>query len=159
LLLAHQGPGEAMTAARRQLLLRYHGAAYRYLYGVLRQTDGGAPPARTRELAEELTQEFAVRLLRGDFRGATPAAGRFRNFLKVALRNLVTDAWRQRARAPLPLPDNNPAQVTRPSDEPDLDRDFLDSWQQELLHQTWAALQQLEQQTGVPYYTLLRLKA
>src|SRR5438128_326991 len=75
---AHQGQGSAATAAG-QLLLRYYRAVYRYLLGTVRE------PA----VAEELAQEFAVRFLRGDFQRANPESGRFRDFLKTALRHLA----------------------------------------------------------------------
>src|SRR5260370_14391835 len=79
MLQAHKDQGDAATATRRQLLLRYYGSVYRYLLGTVR--DPGA--------AEELCQEFAVRFLRGDFKGADPGRGRFRDFLKTGLRHLA----------------------------------------------------------------------
>src|SRR5438045_2159010 len=78
---AHQGQGSEDLAAQQQLVLRYHGAVYRYLLGMLR--DPG--------VAEELAQEFAVRFLRGDFKEAHPQRGRFRDFLKTSLRHVVID--------------------------------------------------------------------
>jgi len=69
-LQAHQGEGEAAIAARQQLVLRYYGAVYRYLLAMLRD------PAA----AEDLTQEFAVRLLRGDFKHFDPSAAAFAIF-------------------------------------------------------------------------------
>src|SRR4051812_28898735 len=83
LLQAHQG-GDAAQQAQAEMVLRYHGAAYRYLLAMLRE------PTQ----AEELAQEFAVRFLRGDFRNASPEKGRFRDFLKTALRNLARKHWR-----------------------------------------------------------------
>src|SRR5712692_6423966 len=50
---AHQGATREVSAAQKKLLERYGRAVYRYLLGALR--DAAA--------AEELTQEFAVRLL------------------------------------------------------------------------------------------------
>jgi DNA-directed RNA polymerase specialized sigma24 family protein len=79
LFRAHQDQGDAATAAQRELLLRYYGAVYRYLLGTLRD------PAA----AEELTQEFAVRFLRGDFHRADPQQGCFRDFVRTALRHLA----------------------------------------------------------------------
>ena len=77
--------GAAAEQQRHELLVRYYGAAFRYLLGILRD------PA----VAEELAQDFAVRMLRGDFRRADPQRGRFRDFLKTAVRHLVIDYWRQ----------------------------------------------------------------
>src|SRR5581483_5349203 len=92
LLLEARGGGDASRAARGELLLRYHAPVYRYLRGLVR--DEAA--------AEELCQEFALRFLRGDFRHADPARGRFRDYLRVALRHLAAE----RARRPQPFPLN-----------------------------------------------------
>jgi RNA polymerase sigma factor (sigma-70 family) len=144
-LLFQARQGDAANAALRRLLLRYHGAAYRYLLGVLR--DAAA--------AEELTQEFAVRFLRGDFRNATPQRGHFRDFLKAALRNLVIDHWRRKGKGPLPLESG----LDRPAEEgsvgDDLDRPFLDKWREELLARTWEELAEAQRQTGQPFHTVL----
>src|SRR5437763_1715956 len=88
LLQAHGDEGNRAAETRRQLLLRYHGAVYRYLLGALRDADQ----------AEELAQDFAVRFLRGDFKRADPQRGRFRDFLKTALRNLLKNHWKAQAK-------------------------------------------------------------
>src|SRR5262249_12027881 len=130
---AHQG-GASMTAAQQQLVLRYHGAVYRYLLGMLR--DAGA--------AEELSQEFAVRFLRGDFAGANPQRGRFRDFLKTALRHLVIDHWRQkdRDRKQAPLPDEPADTAAEAGTLAESDAAFLAGWREELFARTWKALAQ-----------------
>ncbi len=93
---AHQGQGEQKASAQRLVLLRYYQPIHNYLRAMVRDDDA----------AEELTQEFAVRFLRGDFRQADPSRGRFRDLLKRALRNLAIDYWkRQRAKKELlPIP-------------------------------------------------------
>src|SRR4051812_31946614 len=58
--LAHQGPTDAAIAAQRLLIERYGRAIYRYLLTILRDPDA----------ADELAQELALRLIRGDFRRA-----------------------------------------------------------------------------------------
>src|SRR5947207_152703 len=78
---AHRGPDSVERGMLPTLLLRYSGAAYRYLLGAVRDPDR----------AEDLCQEFAVRFLRGDFHRAAPGRGRFRDYLKTALVNLVND--------------------------------------------------------------------
>ena len=149
LFRAHQESGDAASAAQRELLLRYHGAAFRYLLGVLRD------PAA----AEELTQDFAVRFLRGDFRNATPQRGHFRDFLKTALRRLVIDHWRHKGRGPRRLDSGQDQPAPPAAAEDELDRPFLDRWREELLARTWEALAEAERQTGQPYHTLLRWKS
>jgi RNA polymerase sigma-70 factor (ECF subfamily) len=108
---------------------RYCGAVYRYLLGAVR--DG--------EVAEELTQEFALRFLRGDFRGADPERGRFRDYLKTALIHLVNDYHRARQRWPRALGGDTPEPAAAES-LADAERDFLTDWREELLERTWKAL-------------------
>ena len=150
---AHQGQGDAAAAAQRELLLRYHGAVYRYLLGTLRDP----------EAAEELTQDFAVRFLRGDFRRADPQRGRFRDFLKTAVRNLAINYWHQKQKdkekGPRPLPDKDPAVAASSPSDPDADPEFLASWRAELLARTWDALAKAPEPTGTPYHAVLLFKA
>jgi RNA polymerase sigma-70 factor (ECF subfamily) len=150
-LLFRAGPGpDRDAAAQQQLLLRYYAAAYRYLLGMVRD------PAA----AEELTQEFAVRFLRGDCRRADPGRGRFRDFLKTALRHLVIDHWRKRGREPALLPPDAVAEAAAaPAELEALDQQFLQRWREELLAQTWGALQAVQEETGQPFHTVLRWKA
>ena len=146
---AHQGPEEAMRAARQQLLERYGGAARRYLLGALREP----------EAADELFQEFALCLLRGDFRRADPGRGRFRNFLKTALFRLVVRYRRRQHRRPLPLRDDLPEPAGAGPGPADSEQDFLRSWRDELLARAWQALRRTQEQTGQPFYVVLRFRA
>jgi RNA polymerase sigma factor (sigma-70 family) len=147
-LEAHAGAGSAAVRARQRLLLRYYGAVYRYLLSMLRD-----PVA-----AEELTQDFAVRMLRGDFKHFDPERGRFRDFVKTAVRNLVLDHWRKRGKnaAPLQADDSDLAVETPP--EAMLDQTFVEKWKEELFSRTWEALEQSDRETGQPYYIMLRCR-
>jgi RNA polymerase sigma factor (sigma-70 family) len=135
----------------RDLVLRYYSAVYRYLLGIVHDE----------EVATDLTQEFASRFLRGDFRKATPQRGRFRDFLKVALRNLAMDhfrkqmAARQRGMQPLPSGGLEPAEDQQEHERDDV---FVSSFRAEVLNRTWEALADLERAAGKPYHTVLRLK-
>lgn len=82
---AHGEPGEA---AREALLERYGGAIRRYLLGALRDEDA----------ADEVFQEFSLKLVGGAFQRADASHGRFRNFLKTALFHLIIDHQRHRQR-------------------------------------------------------------
>jgi RNA polymerase sigma-70 factor (ECF subfamily) len=127
---AHRSdPSDAVTSARNQLMMRYSGAAYRYLLGAVHDAD----------TASDLCQEFAVRFLRGDFHRADPERGRFRDYLKSALINLVNDYHRRRKADPRPLPAD--AQGAPQSNAPS-EADFLAGWREELLDLTWKALYQ-----------------
>jgi DNA-directed RNA polymerase specialized sigma24 family protein len=129
LFQAHAGSGEAESALRRALVLRYVGGVYRYLLGAVRDPDA----------AGELCHDFAVRFLRGDFQRASPQRGRFRDYLRAALINLVNDHHRARRQRPRPLPADVAAPAAPPAAEEDA---FLVSWREELLARTWSALQQ-----------------
>jgi RNA polymerase sigma-70 factor (ECF subfamily) len=148
---AHEEQGSAAGRTRNELLMRYYDAVHRYLLGMLHDATE----------AEELSQDFAVRFLRGDFGGADPQRGRFRDFLKTALRRLVIDHWRQKRkekeRGPWPL-GKDAATVAVP-DVGDANPLFLDAWRHTLLEKAWQALAQFEDETGQPYHTLLRAKS
>jgi RNA polymerase sigma-70 factor (ECF subfamily) len=137
----------ALDAARRRLLLRYSTAVYSYLLGAVRNPD----------IADDLFQEFAVRLMRGAFRGADPRRGRFRDFLKTALSHLVTDHYRRQGRGPRQYygrPD--PAADRSPLAE--AEERFAEEWRAQLIDRTFAALEVFEERTGHPLHTLLRCR-
>jgi RNA polymerase sigma-70 factor (ECF subfamily) len=189
---AHQGEGDAATEARRRLLLRYYHPIFRYLRATVRDADA----------AQELTHEFVVRFLRGDFRRANPSRGRFRDLLKQALRRLAIDYWRRKrlekerntyalredgtgtsagddcrlrplsadpdlaeadwSRSPPPrrrtaLPGSDAA-AAFDVNIAEADRTFLQGWRAEMLAQAWDALARLQERTGCPYFTVLRLR-
>ena len=142
------GPPEAVAAAQQQLLARYGKVVQRYLLGALRD----------REAADELAQEFALRFMRGDLKGADPQRGRFRDYLKGTLFHLIGDWHRRRIKDPLPLPsEHDPAEID--SDAAGSDRQFLESWRAELLEGAWSGLAGQERETGQMYYRVLRFRA
>jgi RNA polymerase sigma factor (sigma-70 family) len=144
---ARHGPAESVNSARQQLLERYGGAVRRYLRRVLRDSDA----------ADEVAQEFALELLHGDLRGADPSRGRFRNFVKGTLFHLIADYRKQRRCWPGPLPGD--AALAANQEETDSDRQFVESWCDELLARVWAALARIETKTGQPFYAVLRYRA
>jgi RNA polymerase sigma factor (sigma-70 family) len=151
--LVRRSQGDSLdgaTAARHELMERYYGAAYRYLLAAL-----GDPDA-----ADEMFQEFALRFARGDFRNADPGRGRFRQFVKTVLINLIRDHRRRSGRArgaSLEALHWEPS-ATCPADATE-NRQLTESWRNELLAKAWVALQEVETRTGRPYYALLRLKS
>jgi RNA polymerase sigma-70 factor (ECF subfamily) len=146
---AHAGDGEAVLTAQERLMEWYAGAAHRYLLGALRD----------REAADELFQEFALRLVRGDFKNADPQRGRFRDYLKAALFHLVVDFQRRRQNRPASLDAGAEGPAVGPPNLPESEPEFLEAWRQQLMDRAWAALADWEQQTGQPGYTVLRFRA
>jgi RNA polymerase sigma-70 factor (ECF subfamily) len=144
---AHGSQENVRLAAQKQLLLRYYGAAFRYLLG----TVGNA------QAAEELSQEFAVLFLRGDFHRVNPQRGRFRDFLRVSLRHLAQDYWREQKKALPPLP-VDPAELPSTGATEDSDQEFIAKWREELLSHTWESLAAVQTRSGQPYCEVLRAK-
>ncbi len=149
ILNAHHGQAEEVQAAQRALLKRYDGAVRRYLMGALRDPDA----------AEELSQEFACRLLRGDLRGADRSRGRFRDFVKGVLFHLIADYHNQQRRRPQSLAVEPVSPEQEAAALAEADRAFLENWRAELLARAWDGLAALEQATGQPSYTVLRFRA
>jgi RNA polymerase sigma-70 factor (ECF subfamily) len=146
---AHTGTREEVASAQRQLLERYGGAVRRYLLGMLRDPDA----------ADDLFQEFALRFVRGDLKGADPRRGRFRDYLKGVLAHLVADHLRRRRDQPVSL---NPLSAELALVDPGPaahERACLESWREELLARAWNGLAGVEFQTGQPFYTVLRFRA
>jgi DNA-directed RNA polymerase specialized sigma24 family protein len=125
---AHGGEADAANAAMSGLALRYSGVVYRYLLGAVRDPDAAA----------ELSQELALRILRGAFKHADPSHGRFRDYLKTALIHLVDDYRAAQRSRPRPLPRGELAIPAAAGTESEAD--FLESWRAELLDRTWKAL-------------------
>lgn len=125
---AHAEKGDLVLLARSELLQRYRRAVYRYLRGATKSGD----------VAEDLCQEFAVKLLEGRYKNVDSNKGRFRDYLKTSLINLVTEYHRRRAKEPARLP----LQVSLPCTEPvgDGETEFDREWREEVLNQTWESL-------------------
>ena len=143
-----KGTPEQIGAAQVELMGRYAGAVHRYLLGALRDPESAA----------ELDQEFALRFIRGDFHRADPARGRFRDFVKQALRNLMIDYLRRQNVRPRPFGDDLPELADPASDDSDFDQRFLGSWRSELMSRAWEGLATLQARTRQPYHTVLRLR-
>ena len=88
---AHCDDQEAVRAAREQLIQRYGNAVRKYLLGALQSEND----------ANEVFQEFSLRMAEGRFQGADPNRGRFRNYIKTALFRLIVDFQRSRGKQAL----------------------------------------------------------
>lgn len=143
LRLAHASATQA-GPARETLVLRYAGAIRGYVGAMV-------PHAAD---ADELSQEIVMRLLRGDFSGADPRRGRFRDLLKVSVRNQVrTFLTKQQRRAGVDYDLNQAADA-----EP-VDPAWDESWRGTVLSNTWAALEHYQRShRGSIAYTVLKLR-
>ena len=129
-LQAHAGPTSASAAAAQNAMMqRYGGAVFRYLLGALRDPDTAA----------DLSQEFALRFVRGDSRRADPDRGRFRDYVRVSLSRMVSEYYRSRKKQPVLLSPEAPEPAVEDS-IPDADQAFIASWREELLERTWQVL-------------------
>jgi RNA polymerase sigma-70 factor (ECF subfamily) len=138
---AHGDSAAAARAAQELLVRRYGGAVYRYLLRAL-----GDPAA-----AEDLAQEFALGLVRGNFRHADPQRGRFRNYVKTALFHLVGKYRKGQRKLPRPVAAEDVERLaTAPSPA-----EFDDDWRNELLARAWDRLADAHP----TLYAALRLRA
>lgn len=138
------GPQTA-TAARQALVLRYAKSIRRYVGGMVKNAED----------ADELAQDVVMRLMKGDFGGADPTRGRFRDLLKTATRNMVHNHWAKSNRRKTADTDLN---LVGKEDESDPRWDA--EWQANVLDHAWAALKDAERKTPTsPAYTLLKLRA
>jgi DNA-directed RNA polymerase specialized sigma24 family protein len=129
-----------------QFTLRYAPAIERYLYALLRDPHE----------VEEALQDFLVRgLERGFVRPGGPLSGRFRDYLKAAVRNAAIDRLRQRR-----LPQQGDLDLTEvPGDEAEeADRRWVEQWRQCVLGRVWEALHaQQKRSAGNLFHLALRL--
>src|SRR5205085_775180 len=135
---------EAATAAQQLILQRYRGAVYAYLKAVL--GDAAA--------ADDLTQEFGLCLVKGEFRHASPERGRFRNYVKAVLFHLVSKYRKRQQRGPQALAADHPEWADL-ADSGDDDGRFDQTWRDELLARTWAALADAQP----AFFTVLHFRA
>ncbi len=145
LRLAHQNTVTSAGPARNALVLRYARAIRGYVGALIRHQHD----------ADEVAQEVLMRLLRGDFAGATKERGRFRDLLHVAVRNQVRTFWsKQNRRRPVnvevdQLPDGEEAAEARE----------LAAWRQSILKMAWGGLEEYERMhPGSVAYRVLRMR-
>ncbi len=147
LFQAHHGTPEQADLAMQLLMLRYSGAVHRYLLRAV-----GDP-----EVAKDLNQEFSVKFLEGRFRKFDPSRGRFRDYLKRAVHNLMVDYFRKKD----PTRRLGTSEETTTLSDPgmvEFDAQFLQSWRQDLMERAWSALRDHETRTMQPYWQILRLR-
>ncbi len=139
-----QGQPESAGEARRLLVMRYAPAIRRYLGGIVRDD----------EEANELSQDVMLRLMRGDFAGADPGRGRFRDLLKTALRNMVRTSWQKSGRRK--TVDSELDLIGR--EDSAQDTEWTAQWRKAVLDNTWSRLLAEEGGKPGPAYHALKLR-
>jgi RNA polymerase sigma factor (sigma-70 family) len=149
LRLAHQSSIRVAGPARNALVLRYSRAIRGYIGAMVKDVED----------ADELAQDVVVRLLRGDFARADPERGRFRDMLKVAVRNVALTYWTRKGRHAKVDLDVGQLPETE-GDQSQLEEEWNAAWQRSILDMTWAAMEDYARTHPQSLsWTLLRLRA
>jgi len=126
-----------------QFVMRYARAIHKY----------GAAIVRDPHEAEEVTQDFLVKVLDQGFCPENVSRGRFRDYLKAAVRYVAIDHLRKRRPAQLSEADlGNLAQ-----ESPEIEQEWQHQWRDCLLERVWQSLEVFQShQQGNTYYIVLR---
>jgi RNA polymerase sigma factor (sigma-70 family) len=143
---AHQ-EGMDRLQARDALVRRYRTVVRRYLAGALR----GEPDVS--DAVDECEQRCWVRLVEGRFQGVSPQRGRFRDYLRVVLSNLVNDYRRERRQAPGEL-----AGAEQVAAEPVSDEEYQRLYAGELLQRAMERLRRQDEQAGQGFHAVLQAR-
>lgn len=112
---------------------------------------------RNEEAADDVFQEFSLRLVRGDFKNADSSRGKFRNFIKTTLYRLMIDHHRRKKKTDRVGLGKGSSVLHEPvaTEEQQVD-EFLLAWRQSLLDNAWSRLELMEKESGKPLHTILR---
>lgn len=129
-----------------QFVLRYAPAIEGYLRALVRDP----------EQVEEIRQNFLLRILEKGFVSADNLQGRFRNYLKAAVRNAAISQMRRKTHGqadPEAL-----AQVPDERDSAPMEQEWLDHWRRCMLDRVWENLELHERQKEDNHaYTVLQI--
>lgn len=147
--MVKQAHGQSLAGgeeARKYLVMRYSPAIRRYVRAITRNEDQ----------ADEISQDVMVRLLQGDFAGADPTKGRFRDLLKTAIRNMTRNVWaKQKVRKTV----DYDVDLNEDDSENEHEAVWTDEWQHQVLDLAWAQLEQYQNSnSGSVAYTILKLR-
>ncbi len=133
--------GQEAAEAMDRLIGRYHDAVGRYLRLKLRDEN----------LADEVSQEFWIKLMSNKLAAADPSKGRFRDYLRTVLHRLIIDHFRAKKIQSLP-----PGDLLDPST---VDEDFDHVWRESVIRRVWSRLETYEVAThNNRYATVLHLR-
>jgi hypothetical protein len=132
-----------------RFFLRYASAVQGYFASLLKNPED----------AEDAAQDFFLRIMRKGFAHFTSRRGRFRDYLKMAIRNAAR-TYMQRTVRPLSDAYLLALLTSSPEAELALDQEFIEQWRWCLVKRAWAALRKYQDSCpGNVFYTVLRLKA
>ena len=145
---AHGEDIPSAESARKVLLERYGTAIQRYLLGAVRNAS----------VADDLFQEFAVKLLKGDFKRANPELGKFRSYVKTTLFHMVAHYRRSQAKRKEVNIDVMPESGEESEADFGDDENFLQAWREAVLARAWQQLELAEKDGGPKNHTLLKIR-
>lgn len=130
-----------------QFLLRYGPALRKYLQALLKNPDD----------VDEIAQDILTKVVQNAFNRANPDNGRFRDYLKVAVRNAALMHLRRKKAvqpgASVLLQIADPLQTALLADQ-----EWLADWQRCIMNKAWRALDSHERRAADNhFYTVLRL--
>jgi hypothetical protein len=126
-----------------RFLLRYAPAIHSYLFGLVKDD----------HQADEITQDFLLRVVQKGFERARPDRGRFRDYLKAALRTAAVTGLRRRTDGPL-----TKAVLAGLVEDGALAKRWLSDWQRCLLDSAFRALEAHQRRApGNLFHTALRV--
>lgn len=146
---AHHASDTDSTNAKKRLVMRYSASIRRFVRFLTRDEVD----------ADDIAQEAILRLMRGDFEGADPDQGRFRDFLRTALRNMVRNHWAKQARTSKLEQKLMDESVGCSLEESELDDDWIACWRTNILDNAWEQLRAFESENeNSRPHTLLRVR-
>ncbi len=129
-----------------QFMLRYGPAIQRYLSALIKNPHD----------VEEVLQDFLLRGLQRGFVRTESLRGRFRDYLKTAVRNAALTHYRRRQTAAHTNLDD--LHLAAPQAPLAADEEWATQWRQCVLSRVWQALDQHQRQSpGNLFYTVLKL--
>lgn len=133
---------DAVTDPAR-FVFRYSGAISAYLSALVRDED----------IAQEVLQDFLLKIVARGFSERDESRGRFRDYLKVAIRNAaLTELRRRKVRQTADI-DVNTIELTEEADDV-----WLKDWRECLLDVAWRELERIERASDTNFgYSVLKL--
>lgn len=128
-----------------QFALRYAPAIEGYLRALVRDPDR----------VEDIRQDFLLRVVQKGIVPGENLKGRFRNYLKAAVRNAAFTSLRKKAHAQA---DSGVFQQMPDDEPPPMEKEWDDQWRQCMLERVWEALELHERQKPDNHaYTVMKI--